>query len=150
MRSGIRIRICLNTHTHLTALFLGLPKWASTKKVKPIWNLLKQETVSGSGISWTICKSALCSRQITTPAPSHSSFLQAGCPSCRPINSIKALKAIRSENRLPVGNRLTGLLEHSNSGKKKFWFDSRYWIDFFDSIQQSDKFATCRPTLIFK
>jgi len=23
----------------------------------------------------------------------HSSFLQAGCPSCRPINSIKALKA---------------------------------------------------------
>jgi len=47
-------------------------------------------------------------------------FLQAGCPSCRPINSIKALKAIRSENRLPVGNRLTGLLEHSNSGKKKF------------------------------
>ena len=43
-----------NTHTHtrLTALFPGLPGWASTRKVKPVWILLKQETVSGSGISW--------------------------------------------------------------------------------------------------
>ena len=29
-----------------------------TRKVKPIWTLQKQETVSGSGISWAICKSA--------------------------------------------------------------------------------------------
>jgi len=29
----------------------------------------------------------------TTPAPHHSVFLQAGCPSCRPTNSVKALKA---------------------------------------------------------
>jgi len=35
---------------------------------------------------------------------------------------------------------------HSNSGKK-FRFDSRYLIDFFDSIRQSDKFAA--STLIF-
>ena len=48
---------------------------------------------SGSGIHWAICKSAPCSRQITMPAPHHSVFLQAGCPSCRPTNSIKALKA---------------------------------------------------------
>ena len=40
-----------------------------------------------------ICKSAPRSRQITTPAHHHSSFLQAGCPSCCPTNSIKALKA---------------------------------------------------------
>ena len=58
-----------HTHTRLTALFLGLPRWAGTRKVKPIWILLKQETVSGSGISWAICKSAPCSRQTTTPAP---------------------------------------------------------------------------------
>ena len=62
------------TQTHLTALFPGLPGWAGTRKVKPIWVLLKQETVSGSGISWAICKSAPCSRQITTPAPHHSVF----------------------------------------------------------------------------
>ena len=81
------------THTHirLTALFPGLPGWAGTRKVKPIWILLKQETVSGSGISWDICKSAPYSRQITTPTPHHC-FLQAGCPSCRPTNSVKALK----------------------------------------------------------
>ena len=31
-----------------------------------------QETVSGSGISWAICKSAPRSRQVTTPAFHHS------------------------------------------------------------------------------
>ena len=39
---------------------------------KTIWILLKQEAVSGSGISWAVCKSAPCSRQTTTPAPRHS------------------------------------------------------------------------------
>ena len=62
------------THTRLTALSPGLPGWAGTRKVKPIWISLKQETVSGSGISWAICKSAPRSRQITTPAPNHSTL----------------------------------------------------------------------------
>jgi len=53
---------------------------------EPIWILLKQESLSGSGISWAICKSAPHPRQITTPA-------QARFSSCRPNNSIKALKA---------------------------------------------------------
>ena len=82
-----------HTHTRLTVLFPGLPGWAGTRKVKPIWILLKQETVRASGIRWAICKSAHRSRQITTPAPHHSVFLQAGCPSCHPTNSVKALKA---------------------------------------------------------
>jgi len=59
--------------TRLMALFPGLPRWAGTRKVKPIWILLKQETVSGSGISWAICKSAYRARQITMPTPHHSS-----------------------------------------------------------------------------
>ena len=63
-----------HTHTRLTALFPGLPGWAGTRKVKPMWILLEQETVSGSGISWAVCKSAPRSRQITTPAPHHSVF----------------------------------------------------------------------------
>ena len=41
--------------------------WGGTRKVKPIWIFLKQETVSGSGISW-----AICSWQITMPEPHHS------------------------------------------------------------------------------
>ena len=60
--------------TRLTALCPGLPRWAGTRKVKPIWILLKQETVSGSGISWAICKSAPRPRQITMPAPHCSVF----------------------------------------------------------------------------
>jgi len=52
----------------------SLTRWAGTRKVKPIWILLEQETVSGRGISWAICKSAPRSRQITTPAPHHSVF----------------------------------------------------------------------------
>jgi len=31
-------------------------------------DVLEQEIVSGSGISWAICKSAPCPRQITMPA----------------------------------------------------------------------------------
>jgi len=36
--------------------------------------LLKQETVSCSGISWTIYKSAPRPRQVTSPGPHHSGF----------------------------------------------------------------------------
>jgi len=80
-----------HTHTHpFNGPFPGLPRSAGTRKVKPIWILLKQETLSGSGISWATCKSAPHSRQTTMPAPHHSVFLQAGCPSCRPTNSVKA------------------------------------------------------------
>jgi len=81
-----------HTHTRLTALCPGLPRWASTEKVKPIWILLEQETVSGSGISWAI----ICHMQIYTSLQTNNhtstpplSFLQAGCPSCRPTNSVK-------------------------------------------------------------
>ena len=69
-----RIMAHTHTHTRLTALFPGLPGWAGIRKVKPIWILLKQETVSGSGISWAICKCASRSRQITMPGPTTQFF----------------------------------------------------------------------------
>ena len=69
-----------HTHTRLTALFPGLPRWAGTRKVNPIWILLKQETVSGSGISWAICKSASHSRQITMPVPPPLKFFTGRMP----------------------------------------------------------------------
>ena len=71
------IDLSTHTHTRLTAVFLGLPGWASTRKVKPIWILLMQETVRGSGISRAICKSAPRFRQITTPERHHSVFYRA-------------------------------------------------------------------------
>ena len=69
---------CLHDRQQTTytfnGLFSGTTRWSSTRKVKLIWMLLKQETVSGSGISWAICKSAPHSREITMPAPHHSVF----------------------------------------------------------------------------
>ena len=92
-----------HTHTHTQHTFNGslsrTTRVSRYRKVKPIWILLKQETVSGSGISWAICKSAPHSRQITTPAPHRSSFLQTGCPSWCPTNSIKALKAYQTKQQ---------------------------------------------------
>ena len=81
----VRAHHC-HTHTRTTRV-------SRYQKVEPIWILLKQETVRGSGISWAICKPAPLSRQITMQhAPLR--FLQAGCLSCRPTNSVKALKAL--------------------------------------------------------
>ena len=77
------------THTHpFNGPFPGLPRWAGTRKLKPIWILLKQDTVSGSGISWAICKSALRCRQITTPSPHHSVFYRPDAlPAAQPTVS---------------------------------------------------------------
>ena len=82
-----------HTHTRLTALSPGLPGWAGTRKVKSIWILLKQETASGSGISWAmqVCTALQTDNHASTPP---LSFLQAGCPSCCPTNSVKALKLL--------------------------------------------------------
>jgi len=72
-------------------------------------DLMEEEMVNGSGISWAICKAAPRPRQITMPAPHHSVFLQAGYPSRRPTNSVRALKAIQSteeKNRKQHNNLL--------------------------------------------
>jgi len=62
----------LQNYTHTRARAFNGPFYGTTRvswyqKGKPIWILLKQETVSGSGINWAICKSVPRSRQITTP-----------------------------------------------------------------------------------
>jgi len=70
---GKNLSNCTDTHTYtcLTALCPELPRSAGTTKVKPIWILLKQEIVSGSGISWVVLKSAPRSRQITRHTHTH-------------------------------------------------------------------------------
>ena len=90
--SNWQIHVATNQlHTHpFNSPFSGTTQPSQYQKGKPIWILLKQETVSGRGISWTISKSLQTDYHAsTTPL----SFLQAGCPSCRPTNSVKALKA---------------------------------------------------------
>jgi len=101
--SGPELHVMLTVHkslcfpypyTRLTALCPVLPRWTGTRKVKPIWILVKQETVSGSGISWAICKSAPRSRQITTPALHHSVFYR---PDALPATQPTASKHWRNQ-----------------------------------------------------
>ena len=90
------MRTHAHTHTHtFNGPLSGTTQVSRYQKGK---TNLEQETVSGSGISWAICKSAPRSRQITMPALHYSSFLQTGCPSCRPTNSVKAMKAISNNS----------------------------------------------------
>ena len=97
----------LQEHTHNTTVLLlfwnmsGTTRVSryqkgKTRKVKTNLDLLEQETVSGSGISWAICKSAPHPRQPRQHPTTQ--FLQAGCPSCRPTNSVKALKDWHCKN----------------------------------------------------
>jgi len=80
-----------HTHTCLTALFPGPPGWAGTRKVKT--NLDFTEARDNEW-QWyqlghmQVCTSIQTDNHASTPP---LSFLQAGCPSCRLTNSIKAL-----------------------------------------------------------
>jgi len=86
----------LYTHTHLMALCPGLPGWAGIKKVKTSLDFTEARDTRDSEWQWhqldhmQVCTSVQTDNHAGTPP---LSFLQAGCPSCRPTNSIKALKA---------------------------------------------------------
>ena len=83
------------THTHPLYGLLD-PVWDYPGEPVPesIWILLKQETVSGSGISWAICKPAPRPRQTTMPAPHHSVFHR---PDALPAAQPTALKHWRQQ-----------------------------------------------------
>ena len=111
---------CLHAHTYtFNTLFVGLPTWATTRKVKSIWILLKQETVSGSCISWATCKSAPRSRQITAPARHYSVLLAGALPAVPPNQQCQSTegqhKSFRRE-KLIAGHSITyfphGCLPH--------------------------------------
>jgi len=85
----------VHTRVRLTALCSGLPGWAGTRKVKPIWILLKQESEwqwHQLGCMQVCTLSHLAPHRQPHQHPT-TLFLQAGCPSCRPTNSVNALKA---------------------------------------------------------
>jgi len=58
-----------------------------------MWILLKQETVRGSGITRAICNGVHLAPDRQPCQHPTTQFLQAGFPSCRPTNGVKALKA---------------------------------------------------------
>jgi len=75
---SLTVPATVHTHTHTHTSFLQPSGFCPGLLGEPvpelIWILLKQETVSGSGISWAICKSTPCPRQIAMPAPHHPVF----------------------------------------------------------------------------
>ena len=79
--------------TFLVPAHPGSPGQKAVKRVcvcvcAYVWILLKQERVSGSGISWTICKSASWSRQISMQAPHRSVFYRPDAlPATQPTAS---------------------------------------------------------------
>jgi len=74
--------------THIRFTLSGHTRVSRYHKGKTNLDLLEQETVSGSGISWAICKSALSPRQITTPAPTTQVFCrQDALPAAQPTVS---------------------------------------------------------------
>jgi len=93
------------THTHTYTRPFDGPLSGTTRvsryqKGKPICILLEQETVSGSGISLAICKSAPRSRQTTTPAPHHSVFTGPG-----QVVHTRASVVTKHYNLVPVRGR---------------------------------------------
>ena len=83
----------IHTYTCLTALFPGLPGWAGTRNVKPVWILLQARD---SEWQWhhlghmQVCTSLYTDNHASTLPP--LSFLQTGFPSCCPTHSVKGSK----------------------------------------------------------
>ena len=82
-----------HTHTRLTSLFSGTTQVSRYQKGKTNLDFTEARD---SELQWhqlghmQVCTSLQRDNHASTPP---LSFLQAGCPSCRPANSVKALKA---------------------------------------------------------
>ena len=86
------VNVCTrHTHTHARPFngpFSGTTQVSRYQKSKTNLDFTEQETVSGSGISWAICKFAPHSRQIAMPAPHHSVFYRPDAlPAAQPTAS---------------------------------------------------------------
>ena len=74
------------------ALCPGLPGWAVNQKGKTNLDFPEARDSEWQWHQLGHMQVCISLRQINMPAPHHSVFLQAACPSCRPTN-VRALKA---------------------------------------------------------
>jgi len=87
-----------HTHIHLTALFSGTTRLSRCQKGKTNLDFTEARD---SEWQWhplgqmQVCTLLQTDNHVNIPP---LSFLQAGCPSCHPTNSVKALKAIGSDS----------------------------------------------------
>jgi len=78
-----------NHHNHSTALFPGPPGWASARR--QLLDFMVQGKINrGRHTDQLAGRHSIRTNQCPPPLSPH--FLQAGCPSCRPTNSVKTLK----------------------------------------------------------
>ena len=123
------VGLATHTHTRLTALFPGLPGWAGTRTHTHTHKHPFNGPLSGTtrvsryqkgktNLDFTearhsewqwhqqehmqVCTSLQTDNHANTPP---LSFLQAGCPSCRPTNSVKALKALCRPSNIKVNKQ---------------------------------------------
>jgi len=106
-------------HTIVLLLFWNLSgiTWVSryqrgkTKEGKTNLDLLEQEIVSGSGICWAICKSAVCtSSQITTPTSHHSVFYRPDAlPATQPTGLKPSTQVIKQTNKEMIDSNVKHL-----------------------------------------
>ena len=110
-RSFHRVRKHTHTHTHTRAFNGSFSRTTRVGRYQKCKTNLDFTEARDSEWRWHqlgICKSAPRSRQNNHTSTSPLSFLQAGCPSCRPTNSVEALKAQRV--RKTQGNLMNGHL----------------------------------------
>jgi len=85
-----------HTHTQFNGPFSGTTQVSQYQKGKTNLDFTEARD---SEWQWhqlghmQVCISLQTDNIITMPVSHHSIFLQAGCPSCHPTNSVKALKA---------------------------------------------------------
>jgi len=119
------------THTRLTALSPGLPRWASTRKVKPIWILLKQETVW----QWhqlgrmQVCTLLQTDNHTNTPP---LSFFTGQVPFLPPNQHWRP--RVSQHNSKPVVHRLSGLLQRLLVNSSQGVMNSMWEIDLCDDL----------------
>ena len=94
--------VVLETYIHTYNRFMalldfcsGLPGWAGTRRVKPIGFTGARD---GEWQWHQLSHMLICTLTQTQPRQHPiTQFFQAGCPSCRPTNSVKALNALSTE-----------------------------------------------------
>jgi len=87
-----------HTHNCSTALFPGPPKSAGARR--ELLDFMVQGKINrGSHTDHPAGRHSIRTNQC--PPPPSPMFLHAGCPSCRPANSVKALKGTADKNHSP-------------------------------------------------
>jgi len=122
LSSGTQPSLTIPLHTQpfycSSGICPGPPRWAGTRKVKP--GRLKPIRIYWSKRQWVAVASAGLYASLHLIPDNHTnipplSFLQAGCSSCRPTNSVKALKAMKHYhyvNQYPLSSNIACGLYH--------------------------------------